>query len=145
MVTVRCPAEGCELLAVSVEGVVFGAFGYALERADHFEYPRSDDVRLFCVVHGSRRTLWAAQSGRSRWATRARTSAGVGGAALWPWAWAVSGSQTRMRGCAAAAAEGGVELAAIHGGGDDDVGLVDREALRGRDGGRVRQVHWCVT
>ena len=39
----------------------------------------------------------------------------------------------------AAAAERGVELAAIHGGRDDDVGLVDGEALGGGDGGRVRQ------
>ena len=41
----------------------------------------------------------------------------------------------------AAAAERGVELAAVHGGGDDDVGLVDGEALGGGDGGGVRQAH----
>ena len=108
-------AEGCELLSVFVDGVAVGTFGYALERVDYLEHPRSDDVMLFGVVHGSAEDAVGGpvgafplghageDFGRRGW--RCGVAVGVSGVGF--------ADDVRVVGVSAAA-EGGVELAAIH-------------------------------
>ena len=89
-----------------------------------------------------RNTLWAAQSGRSRWVTRASTSAGLGTVGVPCALGGVVGLTDHVgvvRG--AAAAQPGVELVGVHGLGDQHVGLIDAETLRGGDRARIAEAH----
>ena len=89
-----------------------------------------------------RRTLCAAQSGRSRCGYTREDLGRRGwrsGRAVRVFSVGLADAVGMI--CFAAAAERGVELAAIHRGRDHHVGLVDGESFRGGDGGRVRQAH----
>ncbi|HEX3667548.1 MAG TPA: hypothetical protein VHY55_00185 [Acidimicrobiia bacterium] len=69
---------GGQLCAVGVEGVAFG-----LAFAEH--------IKVFGMGHGAAQHAVAAQSGRSRCATRASTSAGVCSGSGRPWVWVSPG------------------------------------------------------
>ena len=114
------------------------SFGHALQRSHDFEHSASDHFGLFGVVHRAPEDVVGGPVGLF--------SLCHSGEDL-DRCWWCSGTLLRELhvGLAdrvgvvglAAAAERGVELAAIHAGRDDDVGLVDGQSLRSADSGRV--------